>query len=174
VILTTLCVACVPAVTTVSVNATLVNTGNVRLRNLAWTTSWISAASAWDLGCSLGPTGTETPVSSTAEVPVGEEMVCAGTFAVTQAVMEEGLSKALTASVSVKATDSLAAVPLPAGSVTTLSIPIQVTPNMTVDVLDTDCLKPYRAGAHGEGSSLLVVCAEVLPSLSSYSKQPSR
>lgn len=169
---TTVCVACMPAVTTVSVNATLVNTGNVRLRNLAWTTSWISAASAWDSGCQLGPTGTEASASSTAEVPVGEQLVCAGTFAINQTIMEEGLSKAMTSSVSVKATDSLVAVPLPGGSVTTVSIPIKVTPNMTVDALDTDCIKPYRAGTPAGPTCLF--CAEVWQSaLDSCSKLPA-
>lgn len=170
--LTMLCAPYMPAATIVSVKATLENTGNVRLRSPAWTTSWVSAASAWDSGCSLGVTGTEATASPNDDVPVGQKLVCNGTFAINQTVMEEGVSKALTASVSVKATDSLVAIPLPGGSVTTVSIPIQVTPNMTVDVLDTDCIKPYRAGVHGEGSSLLVVSAEVLPSLSSYSKQP--
>lgn len=151
--------ACVPAATTVSVSATLVNTGNVRLRSLAWTTSWAPAASAWNngtTGCLLGTTGTEASASPTAEVPVGQQLICWGTYAITQDVMEEGVSKVMNASVSVQATDSLVAVPLQAGVVTTVSIPIDINPNMTVDVLDTDCIKPFRAGELREAACFVL------------------
>jgi hypothetical protein len=148
-----LCCSCLRAATIVSVKATVVNTGNVRLRNLAWTTSWVSAVSAWS-GCLLGMAGFETTApTSTTEVPVNEQLICAGTFAINQTVMEEGLSKAMTSSVSVKATDSLVALALQQG---TVSIPINVNPNMTVDVLDNDCLKPYRAGTPAETTCFLV------------------
>ena len=81
-----------------------------------------------------------------ADVPVGQELVCTGTFNMTQDVMEEGASKQLTATIGAKVTDALVAVSPPGGSVTSVAVPVIVRPELVIDVLDTDCIKPFRAG----------------------------
>lgn len=131
--------------TVIDLKATLVNTGNVRLRQLAWTHDW-SATYTWT-SCSLGAAGALAPsVDLVPDIPVGQQLECVGTYTVTQAIMEEGAAKAISAVVALKVTDALAALPLPGGAVTVVSIPVTITPELTVTVLDTSCVKPFRAG----------------------------
>jgi hypothetical protein len=135
--------------TVVNVKASLVNTGNVRLRQVTWSPSWGVGGAVWNSGCTLGTTGAGSLAaagSPTVDVPVGNELLCSGSFTFTQAIMEEGAVKQLTATVSTKATDALVAIPAPVGASTQVDVPVTIAPRMTVDVLDTGCLKPYRAG----------------------------
>lgn len=81
------------------------------------------------------------------DVPVGQALLCSGRFTFTQDIMEEGPVKQLTATVNTKATDTLVAIPAPAGVTTQVGVPVSIAPRMNVDVLDTGCIKPYRAGA---------------------------
>lgn len=136
--------------TVITVKASLVNTGNVRLRQVAWSPSWGVGAAVWDLGCTLDATGATSPaaaISPTVDVPVGQVLLCSGSFTFTQGIMEEGPVKQLTATVNTKATDALVAIKAPAGAATQVDVPVSIAPRMTVDVLDTGCIKPYRAGA---------------------------
>jgi hypothetical protein len=149
--------------TAINLKGTLVNTGNVKLRQVAWNLDWAAVASTWGASsCTIGPTGAGV-TSAADEIPVGEEMVCTGTFEFTQDVMEQGATKRLTSGVGFKVTDALAAL-APAAAATQLDITVVINPKMTVDLLDNaDCFKPYRAGEHVDGCSCWQVLALVFP-----------
>lgn len=131
--------------TIIGLKAKLVNTGNVRLRQTAWNTEWVTPASAWS-NCTVGVINAADPAAaiSTVDVPVGQELICTGEFNMTQDVMEEGHIKQLAASVGVKVTDAVSSLQ---SSRLVIAVPVEIYPELTVDVLDTDCVKPFRAGA---------------------------
>jgi hypothetical protein len=138
----------VHAETTVNLQAKLTNTGNVKLRTLAWTPSWGSGSVVW-ASCTLGDTTPPSPTGvdvTTAEVPVGQELICIGSYTVTQAIMEEGATKRLTANIALKVTDVNATLALPANEGTFVDIPVTITPRLTITISDVDCIKPFRAG----------------------------
>jgi hypothetical protein len=140
------CCLQVPTGTVIDLKGKLVNTGNVKLRAVAWNLGWAAGATTWGAGCTIGPTGGAAVTSTDVEIPVGAEMVCTGTFTFTQDVMEQGASKRLTSGVGLKVTDALDALS-PVVTATQLDITVVITPRMTVNLLDNaDCVKPYRAG----------------------------
>jgi hypothetical protein len=85
-------------------------------------------------------------VVTTAEVPVGQALICTGLYNVTQAIMEEGATKRLTANISLAVTDANTALALPANEDTFVDTPVSITPRLTVTISDVDCIKPFRAG----------------------------
>jgi len=131
--------------TIISLKAKLVNTGNVRLRQTTWNTEWATPASAWS-NCTVGVINATDPAAavSTVDVAVGQELICTGEFNMTQSVMEEGHIKQLAASVGVTVTDAVSSLQ---SSRLVIAVPVEIYPELTVDVLDTDCIKPFRAGA---------------------------
>lgn len=135
----------------------------MRLRQVTWSPSWVAAASAWS-SCTLGPTGATGTVSTyNADVPIGQDLICTGSFNMTQDVMEEGAAKQLTATVAVKVTDALQALALPGGSVTAVTVPVTVNPQLVIDVLETDCIKPFRAGKKAGTRLCVCVCGRSSP-----------
>lgn len=128
--------------------ATLTNTGNVRLRQVTWVPSWGSGSAIWDSNCTLDTLGANPAAAAapSAEVPVGKTLICSGTFTFTQDVMEQGAVKQLTATANTKATDAIVSIAAPTGPTTLVNVSVLINPKLVVDVLDTDCLIPYRAG----------------------------
>lgn len=159
---------CVFAETTINLKATLASTGNVKLRNVVWSPSWGTGSAVWT-ACTLDVPAAGTPAAApngvaTNEIPVGQQLVCTGTYTFTQAIMEEGAVKRLTANVSLKVTDALVMQPLPGNAVTNVDVNVDINPRLTVEVFDTaDCIKPYRAGKFCQAfqSDMLQVPADV-------------
>jgi hypothetical protein len=137
-----------PTGTVIGLKANLTNTGNVRLREVTWVPNWGSGSAVWSSNCTLDPTGATpaTIASASEEVPVGQTLLCSGTFTFTQDVMELGAVKHFTATVGTKATDALVVIAAPTASATLVDVDVLIDPRLVVDVLETDCLIPYRAG----------------------------
>jgi hypothetical protein len=76
-------------------------------------------------------------------VPVGANVACAGSFTLTQDIMEQGPVKNLCLSVSSNVTDALQSLAAPAE---TVGIPVLITPRLTVEVLASGCVTPFKAG----------------------------
>jgi hypothetical protein len=151
--------ACSPAATNVSMIGTLVNTGNVRLRDLDFRS--IPSIHA-EPTCYVRPVNSnsmDTVWKSPADVDVGHEVFCSISWPLAQDALEAAtrdangaLAAPLVITAYANATESLQ----PVTAEYTLHLAVAHTPSMTLQVLDTGCVIPSDPGMRVEAGGLLV------------------